>query len=630
MVHEFRHPRFRVFISSTGDLRAERDAVENALSELEINAERFEAWPATPNAPVDECLLKVRGSDVFILLLGFKYGSISPEGISATHSEYRKAQEIRLPILAFILDYMKPEDAQQRFIEEVRKDTFAPRVESRDRLSKLVKRSVIGELVRSFRTVREPPRNLPPSLQTVVQHKEFQLPDDPDEALAVLARLDKEHDYQAICKLASMCEQRFERFPRIMNLVYASLVNLAMRGEEIEGDRLIRAVEFWGSETAKQLWPNYMLNYNAGNALTALERHDEAIEKFHQALADKPSYAKCWKNLGSEYVLLGDTEEGRKCYEKALTIDPFLYEGLYCMGTLKIQHEEDFGGALTYLNRISNARLGPHQLASVQGWKALAYAKTGQFLEAIASTEDSLKNAPDMDWAWSVAARIYVLARHENKSCLAAAARFWKGFLRKYPENAQGWAEFGFVCWFLNLHQHLTECSDLSLNAYLKAIELGFEDDGLVWDRIAHLQQERGNFLEAERAFRQAVSKNPKEFGYCLGNLLISLERYEEALPWMKLSAEVYDRDGLGWSQFALCLVNLQRIAEAVEAYKTAICVDPNYPDAWFELGGLYWNAGEHIKAKTAWLEAIKKFPDFPRAPEAKMRLEFNRLVLGL
>src|SRR4051812_3833834 len=37
-----------VFISSTADLKGHRDAVEKALSELEIDGSRFESWPSVP------------------------------------------------------------------------------------------------------------------------------------------------------------------------------------------------------------------------------------------------------------------------------------------------------------------------------------------------------------------------------------------------------------------------------------------------------------------------------------------------------------------------------------------------------------------------------------------------------
>jgi hypothetical protein len=93
----------RVFISSTPDLKAERDAVESALEEMAIDSERFEKWPSMPNHPIEECLLRVGESDAFILLLGSRYGTATSSGKSGTHLEYERAVERKRRIFHYIL-----------------------------------------------------------------------------------------------------------------------------------------------------------------------------------------------------------------------------------------------------------------------------------------------------------------------------------------------------------------------------------------------------------------------------------------------------------------------------------------------------------------------------------------------
>ena len=48
---------------------------------------------------------------------------------------------------------------------------------------------------------------------------------------------------------------------------------------------------------------------------------------------------------------------------------------------------------------------------------------------------------------------------------------------------------------------------------------------------------------------------------------------------------------------------------EAIAAYEKAIELNSNYPEAWFNLGGIYWNQGTAKKAKAIWKEAMDKFP---------------------
>ena len=108
--------RLRVFISSTSDLKLERDAVEQALSKLKIDSSRFEAWPSTPNQPMAECLQQIDDSDAMILLLGETYGSLTNDGISVTHLEFRHAK-LKMPVFAYILYVPEREPEQVRFIE---------------------------------------------------------------------------------------------------------------------------------------------------------------------------------------------------------------------------------------------------------------------------------------------------------------------------------------------------------------------------------------------------------------------------------------------------------------------------------------------------------------------------------
>ena len=60
-----------VFVSSTADLKAHRDAIESTLEELDINGSRFEAWPPVPDLDggMAECLRRVDEADAVILLI---------------------------------------------------------------------------------------------------------------------------------------------------------------------------------------------------------------------------------------------------------------------------------------------------------------------------------------------------------------------------------------------------------------------------------------------------------------------------------------------------------------------------------------------------------------------------------
>jgi hypothetical protein len=109
----------KVFVSSLiGGYEAFRGSVVDAATMLGHTVLRAEDLGATPSSPQQACLSLVRESDVVVLLLGERYGTVQPSGLSATHEEYREARE-RKPVLVFVEDVATRDDPQARFLEEV-------------------------------------------------------------------------------------------------------------------------------------------------------------------------------------------------------------------------------------------------------------------------------------------------------------------------------------------------------------------------------------------------------------------------------------------------------------------------------------------------------------------------------
>lgn len=102
-------PAYRVFISSTyTDMIAYREAVQTVITNCDCVAYGMERFVAAPIRPLDRCYEEIAGSQIFILLLGHRYGEKEEEsGKSFTELEYEKAKELGLPILAFFLDVDK-------------------------------------------------------------------------------------------------------------------------------------------------------------------------------------------------------------------------------------------------------------------------------------------------------------------------------------------------------------------------------------------------------------------------------------------------------------------------------------------------------------------------------------------
>lgn len=95
-----------VFLCSTfADLVEERAAVIDALTRLRLQHGSMELFGARPEIPLDTCLQEVRSSDVAVVLLGHRYGSVVPKlGISYSEAEYNEARRLDIPCLVYIRD----------------------------------------------------------------------------------------------------------------------------------------------------------------------------------------------------------------------------------------------------------------------------------------------------------------------------------------------------------------------------------------------------------------------------------------------------------------------------------------------------------------------------------------------
>lgn len=109
--------KWRVFLSSTSsDLTAYRAAAAHAISDLSHFAlEQMEDWGANAEHPADLCDGKLRSCQVYVGILGHRYGSLVPPSLvppglarfgqefSYTELEYENARRLGLPRLVYLL-----------------------------------------------------------------------------------------------------------------------------------------------------------------------------------------------------------------------------------------------------------------------------------------------------------------------------------------------------------------------------------------------------------------------------------------------------------------------------------------------------------------------------------------------
>lgn len=140
--------RYQVFVSSTfADLKEERRRVMQALMEMDCIPAGMELFPAADEEQwafikrvIDDC-------DYYLLIVGGRYGSVTPEGVSYTEKEYDYAVAKGMKVI--VLLHEKPEEIP------VGKSELAP--EARAKLESFRGKVSTGRLVRFWTRAEELP-----------------------------------------------------------------------------------------------------------------------------------------------------------------------------------------------------------------------------------------------------------------------------------------------------------------------------------------------------------------------------------------------------------------------------------------------------------------------------------------
>jgi hypothetical protein len=109
--------RYQVFVSSTlRDLEEERRLVFRQLQKMNAIPAGMEIFTAMDEQQLEYIKRVINRSDYYVLIIGARYGSPTPDGISYTEAEFNYAVEMGIPVLAFI--HSKPEDIPQKHSEK--------------------------------------------------------------------------------------------------------------------------------------------------------------------------------------------------------------------------------------------------------------------------------------------------------------------------------------------------------------------------------------------------------------------------------------------------------------------------------------------------------------------------------
>lgn len=331
-----------------------------------------------------------------------------------------------------------------------------------------------------------------------------------------------------------------------------------------------------------------------GRCLAAMGRQEEALDCYDQALALDPQSPGYWSNKGNTLSNLGRREEALVCFDRGLTAAPqwdavWSNKGL-CLADMGRQQE----ALVCYKQALA---LYP-QNADTWYNRANALSDLGQKEKALACYNQALKHNPQ-----------HLAALNNKATTLAEMGRYDAALgcldqaLGLDPNDAEVWGNKGLCFNNLGRLEDANACfaRALALNARLVAAWnlMGWNFQAMGYLERAGLCFDRGLAVDAQ------VVNNWIPTGVRLG----ALGYREEALACFDRALSFDPQDETACCNKGLCLVTMGRLAEAIACYEQALTINPRFASAWYNKGRAEERAGRVWDAERSYEQFLDVAP---------------------
>ena len=308
---------------------------------------------------------------------------------------------------------------------------------------------------------------------------------------------------------------------------------------------------------------------------------------------------------------VGKTEVARRQFVRALEVVPVLPEAHLALALLRIRTGKKLDSALFHLDSIVLAANSRGALPCVLGWRSDVLFKLGRVAEAFREMHTLLSAGSHLTWVWPWCARLVAAHGRSTVATATWAIWFWDGFFDRFPDHLPAQRERLLCIWYVHAEGGNAGCDYHNFKQCVAdLVARGVVNPAFLWDLAGHWAQDEKDWNEAEECYREAFDLAPAEYGYCLGTALNFQGRYTEALPILLMQSRRHQRDAMSWFQVAIAREGIGDIAGCIRAYKRVLRVDADYAQAWFNLGGVYWNSRDKRNAISIWKEAMRRFPE--------------------
>lgn len=143
------------------------------------------------------------------------------------------------------------------------------------------------------------------------------------------------------------------------------------------------------------------------------------------------------------------------------------------------------------------------------------------------------------------------------------------------------------------------------------------------WLDLALHHEQAGRLGDAESAYRRALTVAGPQPVLCfnLANVLYALGKKDRAAERFCQAVEMDPEYVEAWNNLGNVLGDLEEFEDAIHAYRCAIDLAPDYPDPHYNLAETYRLVGDRGSARIHWLAYLEIDPESPWADRIRQEL---------
>lgn len=193
----------------------------------------------------------------------------------------------------------------------------------------------------------------------------------------------------------------------------------------------------------------------------------------------------------------------------------------------------------------------------------------------------------------------------EELNCLEQAEETCVRFCERDGERKQVWFRLGYLQWQRGI-------TDASIESFTRALQLK-----PVWPEaeinLALACHRAGQYERAEKILIALRERDPENLAALKGlaSVALSQERHEHALELHETLLELGGPHADVYYNCGVLAQTLHQLQRAVDFYRDAIAVRPDFPEALLNLGHALKALGQADEARSVWIPALELRPEF-------------------